>query len=158
MSEELLNGRASQPLYPSCVAQPLHPPLARNPWGWSSGLSACIFSEKQFLGMKWALVMCRSGRNKLCAGRMMAISTLNVGPDQPEPKPNPNLSPNPNSNPNPNPNPKPNLGGSRSAGAATRLRRVFRWRKTKKAQGGRKASLETRPASCTKLYAYQSCT
>ena len=57
---------------------------------------------------------------KLCAGRVWLISTLHVGPDQPDPNP---------------------LGGSGSAGAATRLRRVFWWRFSKKTPGGRKASL-----------------
>ena len=52
---------------------------------------------------------------KLCAGRVSSISTLHVDPDQPNPRPDPN----------PNPNPS---GGSRSAGAVTRLRRVFWWR------------------------------
>ena len=50
-------------------------------------------------------------------GRLWSISSLHVGPDQPDPTPNPI------------PNPKHiHFGGSKSAGAATRLRRVFGWR------------------------------
>ena len=52
-----------------------------------------------------------------------------VDPDQPNPRPDPN--PNPNANPNP-------LGGSKSAGAVSR---VFRRRFSKKKSGGR----NTRP-------------
>ena len=54
---------------------------------------------------------------KLDAGRVWSIKTLHAGRDHPYPRPNPNA--------NPNPNP---LGGSRLAGAVTRLRRVFWWR------------------------------
>ena len=57
--------------------------------------------------MLWGLPLCaRLVRIKLCAGRVWSISTLHVGPDQPDPRPNPNLNPNPNT-----------LGGSRSAGS-----------------------------------------
>ena len=59
---------------------------------------------------------------KLCPGRAWSISTLGFGPDQPDPRRNLTLLT--LTLPLPNPNP---LGGSRSAGAATRLRRVFRW-------------------------------
>ena len=73
-------------------------------------------------------VSCRFGRalgtaapcRKLCAGRESSFSTLHVDPDQrntmPDPRPNPDPHPNPNANP---------LASSRSAGAVTRLCRVF---------------------------------
>ena len=82
---------------------------------------------------------------------MWSISTLHVGPDQPDPRPIPN--------PNPNPNPKTDpLGGSRSAGAATRLRRVFWWRFSKKLRRPESQPRSIRPAPCTKFCADQSCT
>lgn len=67
------------------------------------------------------------------------FSTLQVGPNQPDPRPTPN----------PNPNVLP-LGGSRSAAAVTRLLRLFWWRfffrirnfGRPKAPGGRKASVD----------------
>ena len=65
---------------------------------------------------------------KLCEGRVSSISTLHVGPGQPDPTSNPS------------PNPKPS-GGSRSTGAVTRPRRVFRWRFSEKKPGGRKTRI-----------------
>ena len=55
---------------------------------------------------------------ELCVGRVSSISTLHVDTDQLNPRPHPN--------PNPKPKPHP-LGGSRSAGAITRPRRLFGW-------------------------------
>ena len=73
-----------------------------------------------------ALAVCRTVRHNTCgAGRAWSVSTLHVGPDQPDIRPHPN--PIPNHNPNPNP-----LGGSRSAGAVTRFRLVFGCRLSKK--------------------------
>ena len=89
-------------------------------------------------GSTLGLPLCAGAACIHCAGRVWSISTLHVGPDQPDPRPNPNANPNPTPNPIPNPspypysiaNPDPNPNpswGSRSSGAITWLRRVFRW-------------------------------
>ena len=79
---------------------------------------------------KWLPPSAELVGTKNYAGRVWSITTMRVGPDQPDPRPNPNQNANP-------------LGGSRSAGAATRLRtRAFWWRLKKKLSGGRKASLD----------------
>ena len=64
-----------------------------------------ISAQNSFTIHVWRLPWCmfRSAQNYVC---LWSISTLHVGPDQPDPK----------RNPNPNPTPTPNsLGGSRSA-------------------------------------------
>ena len=63
--------------------------------------------------------------NSFLQDAVWPISIFHVGPHKPDRKPN--------SNPNPNP-----LGGSRSAGAVARLRRVFWWRFSKKARAAEK--------------------
>ena len=66
---------------------------------------------------------------KLCAGRGSSISTLPVGPEQPNPRPHPGTNPFPNLNPNP-------LGGSHAAPPRV-LVALFQ----KKTPGGRKTRL-----------------
>ena len=60
---------------------------------------------------------------KLCAGRVWSISTLHVRPDHADRRPNPNP-----------------LGGSRSAGAVTRLR----WRFSKKSRAADRPALTSK--------------
>ena len=72
--------------------------------------------------------MCRGVLHKGCVS---SISTSHVDPDQRNPRPN-----------HINPNPKPLGGGSRSAGAVTRLRRALWRRFSIKTSGGRKTRLD----------------
>lgn len=98
----------------------------------------------------WLAKCARRVCTKPCAGRVKSISTLHVGPDQPD------LGRNPSPNPDPNP-----LGASRSAGAVARLRCMLWWRLSKKqaAEKLRKVSLDqTRRTTCIKFSADPSCT
>ena len=67
---------------------------------------------------------CSTGVQQPSCRSVVVISTLHMGPGQPDSRPYPNL----NLNPNPNPNP---LGGLRSTGIVTLLRIMFWWRVSK---------------------------
>ena len=98
-----------------------HKPVHRYVWSPGTGSMCFWLPLRVCAGLVGA---------ELSAGPVLSIATLHVGPDQPDSRPHPN----------PNPNP---LGASRSAGAVTRLRRVFGWRFSEKIyRGSRKASLD----------------
>ena len=80
----------------------------------------------------WLAICAGLVGTKLCAGRVWSISTLHVGPDQPDPRPIPH----------PNPNLNLNFGGIEvgrgSHAAPPRVLMEF----SNKPPGGRKASLD----------------
>ena len=101
--------------------------------------------EEYFDASTYRLPLCaEASRTKLCAGRASPIPALHFGPDQPNPDLTLTQAP-------------ALLGGSRSAGSVTRLRRVCWWRFPSKRRVAERFAL-MRPASCTKCRAGRSCT